>query len=140
MKAPTITILQRLADIQSLAIAEEIARQNRIIGQASQQRQLLAAYRETLSRGWRSGQPVEAGTARRAVDFIVASVAADRQIDEMEQQAQQAMAAARMAALALQQRQDRLDDARQRDIRAADRAADIRRERAQPLVHNRRPA
>lgn len=134
MKSPIIAKLSLLAEIQRLKVIDDMTRQNQILNQTSRQRQLLAEYRDKLQLSWRGGQVIEAAAARRAVDFVSASMAADNKIDQVEHQAVQAIEMARITVLRLKDRQHRLDEVRRDNSRAEERVAELRRERAQALA------
>ena len=134
MKTPIITKLSLLAEIQRLKVIDDISRQNQVLNQTSRQRQLLAEYRDKLQQSWRGGEVIEAAAARRAVDFVSASMTADTQIDQMEHQAVQAIEMARITVVRLKDRQHRLDEVQRSNSLAEERLADLRRERAQALA------
>jgi hypothetical protein len=113
MKDQTLARLQLLAELRRVKILDEMAGQTRTLREASGQKQLLAAYRDKLSESWRGGTTVEAGQARRAMDFITASQVADKQITLVEQRAEQALDQARSDFIRARERERHLAEARQ---------------------------
>ncbi len=131
MKKRLIERLDLLAEISEAAWIREIARQNRALEQAAEQRRLLGAYRDKLRQSWRGGAIVDAAAALRAADFVTASQSAYHRIDQMERQAAQQLDRARLGFAETQERRRGLAAARREAVLMAERTTAQRLERAQ---------
>ena len=94
MTPRAVARLALLAETAELRLRDEVRRHSAALDTAAQQRQVLAIYRSRLGQSWREGAVVDAGLARRAVHFAVATQAAETQVDQFEQQARQQLAQA----------------------------------------------
>lgn len=131
MKSKTIARLDLLTATRELRLLEEIGRQNALLQQAAQQRELLADYREKLAGSWRGGGVIEAGGAQRATAFIAASDSAEHHIARMEAQAAEALKVAQTGFAHAQQHRANLSEARRSLTVQEERQAAQRQERAQ---------
>jgi len=133
MKSKTIERLDLLTATQEMRLLEEIARQNGLLEQAARQRAILAGYREKLAGSWRGGAVIDAGSARRANAFIVASDTAAGQITRMEAQATEALKTAQAGFAHAQEHRANLAEARRGAKLLEERQTEQRRESAQVL-------
>jgi hypothetical protein len=134
MRERMIERLDLLAEIGEAKWLQEIVRHMKTLDQVSNQRRLLAAYREKLRESWRSGSVLEAGAAKRAADFVGASAKAEQQIEQMERQASQQLDIARQGFAQAQEKRRGLESAKQAAVLATERTTTQRLERAQTLT------
>jgi hypothetical protein len=132
MKAATLHRLSLLALAAQTQALAQVQRHNAALRQVSQQRQVLAAYRNRLTESWRDGGIVNAAEASRATQFAAASEAADQQIALQAQKTRQALAAQQIELAAQLQKSRRLTEFTQTARLQTERQAERRLETLYP--------
>jgi N-acetylglucosamine kinase-like BadF-type ATPase len=129
MKPRTIARLDLLAATSEAQIRNDISRLTAALAQMAEQRSVLAIYGARLTKSWREGGVVLAGTAQLAGHFAVASQNARTQIGEMELQITTQLAAAWQTLAAIQERRRSLDESARHTLLEAQAEVERRHER-----------
>ncbi len=75
--------LDLLAETGEIRLLDEIRRQTATLAQVAEQQAVLANYRDRLTQSWRTGQVIDAASAKRAGHFSSASQTAEAQIEQL---------------------------------------------------------